>query len=985
MKNLSCRTIFRCTASSFTTPSPYFLSYHCLFFYSSSTEEFPKRRPGTSQHSSSSSISSWRHHDEESRNVKVSVWWDFENCSVPSGTNVFKVTQRIMSALRANGMKGPVTITAFGDVMQISRSNQEALSSTGVCLNHIPHGGKNSADRSLLIDLVHWVSQNPPPAHLFLISGDRDFANVLHRLRMNNYNILLASTDSAPGVLCSAASIMWQWNALVRGESLTGKHFNQPPDGPYGSWYGYYKGPLEDPFLEMEQPACSRAEDLPEAGTDSKPCPVPRAFLRQIRHILNLYPKGIPITTLRAELAKSNVTMDKDLFGYKKFSHLLLSMPTVLKLLPGGDGQRLCILANSAEAVESNSKLSTGPETNDGDADQAATVEQNGCDSAKTAIVNEKSSSPPAPPLKAEEPTPLAQKEINEPMTVGHPANVEKQDSTSGVGFFHRIRRTWFGHKNGGSNEKGDSTPEKCGTSDGSKKTKSEEKSSGSVTGSSPSISSSSLNATQTVQAENVTKDSVGSGEKSGPSEGLFNKIVNWCRFWRISRNPDNDDNGQCHKELNKYNELFSKDFFWTEMDLFIRTPKGSILVSQSKTREQMGQKLQKEGPIVLNNLSENDLLHLVDLLISEKKWVKECPLQTSPFKLIHHARTGSYNLPGSNGLSSIFSSKLSQSELKLQGLPEHGVEKRDRSQFQPAACSTESNKRPSGTGKARHEILADCKKLVTEILEEYPEGFNMGSFKRLFVERYGYVLDYHMLGYSKLAPLLQTMPEVKIESTYILPANKTSRFLGSDAALPNSVESDGTGKWSNSDGESSNSTRKDNYRDSVWEELGPVSETSSYKNDSGSRLNAEAKKEIKGQMDFDDDCLSDDNELSDSEGENVKLDRSEGLGKSRRCEEDSSLLQILDSWYGSKDDTGSNSQSEKVEEVVDCSRIGSESSSSSGAEMKIKASVANSGHKIKPMKKYSFVSDPVGDDKEKLIDNILGSLKKSAETKMQS
>ncbi|KAJ4965970.1 hypothetical protein NE237_017819 [Protea cynaroides] len=1012
MMNLTSRTIFRCTATSSTAQSPYFFSYQCLFFYSSSTEEYPKKRAGASQQSSSisSSSSSWRQHDEESRKVKVSVWWDFENCSVPAGINVFRVTQRITSALRGKGIKGPVTITAFGDVMQLSRSNQEALSSTGVCLNHIPNGGKNSADRSLLLDLVYWVSQNPPPAHLFLISGDRDFANVLHRLRMNNYNILLASTDSAPSVLCSAASIVWQWNALLRGESLIGKHFNQPPDGPYGSWYGHYKGPLEDPFMDVEQPACPRLEDLPEAGTDLKPRPVPKAFRHQIRQILNLYPKGIPITTLRAELANSNVTIDKDLFGYKKFSRLLLSMPTVLKLRSGGDGQMLVhgIHLNSAEPVESSSKTSTGPETNNREGDQAATVEGNGGASAKTAYVNGKSSSSPlAPPLKVEEPPPLAQKEINEPITVGHPITVQKQDSTSEVGFFHRFWSAWFGHKDGGSNEKGDIVPENTydgskktksekgdsipeNASDGSKKTKSGEKYFESVTCSTPpsscSSSSKSLNATLTVQNQNGTEDSGGSGEKSDPSKGLFNKIVNWCRFWRTSRKPDNNDNGQCYKELNKWSELFSKDFFWGEIDLFIRTPKGSALVSQSKTREQIGQKLQKEGPMVLKNVSEDGLLHLVDLLISEKKWVEECPSQTFPYKLIHHARTGSSNLPSSNGLSSIFSGKLSQSELNLEGLPEHGVEKSNQNQFQSSPCSTERNKRPSGTGKTRHEILDDCQKLMTEILEEYPEGFNMGSFKKLFLERYGYVLDYQMLGYSKLVALLQTMPGVTIESTYILPAKKASGYLGSDTALPYSIERDGNGKLSNSDGELSNSARKDNYRDSVWEELGPISGTSSNRNDLGSRLNGKAKKEIKEQMDFDDDCLSD-AELSDSDGEDVKLDQSEGLGKSRREEEDSSLLQILDSWYSSKDDSSSNGRSQKVEEVVDCSRVGSKSSSSIGVEMKSEASVAvaNGGPKTKPMKKYSFVSDPAGDEKEKLIDNILGSLKKSAGTKMQS
>lgn len=68
------------------------------------------------------------------------MWWDFENCSLPAGANVFRASQSITAAIRANGIKGPVQITAFGDVLQLSRSNEEALSSTGINLNHVPHG-----------------------------------------------------------------------------------------------------------------------------------------------------------------------------------------------------------------------------------------------------------------------------------------------------------------------------------------------------------------------------------------------------------------------------------------------------------------------------------------------------------------------------------------------------------------------------------------------------------------------------------------------------------------------------------------------------------------------------------------------------------------------------------------------------------------------------------------------------------------------------
>ncbi|KAJ1429716.1 hypothetical protein SESBI_08118 [Sesbania bispinosa] len=64
---------------------------------------------------------------------------------------------------------------------------------------------------------------------------------------MNNYNILLAIPGRAPDVLCSAATIMWQWPSLLKGEDLTGKHFNHPPDGPFGSWYGNYRCLLKTP------------------------------------------------------------------------------------------------------------------------------------------------------------------------------------------------------------------------------------------------------------------------------------------------------------------------------------------------------------------------------------------------------------------------------------------------------------------------------------------------------------------------------------------------------------------------------------------------------------------------------------------------------------------------------------------------------------------------------------------------------------------
>lgn len=79
-------------------------------------------------------------HRDEGRHIRVSVWWDFEKCYVPVGVNVHKVSPRITFALRTSGVKGPITIYAYGDVVQISHSSQEALATSGIRLNHVPRG-----------------------------------------------------------------------------------------------------------------------------------------------------------------------------------------------------------------------------------------------------------------------------------------------------------------------------------------------------------------------------------------------------------------------------------------------------------------------------------------------------------------------------------------------------------------------------------------------------------------------------------------------------------------------------------------------------------------------------------------------------------------------------------------------------------------------------------------------------------------------------
>ncbi|KAF9601283.1 hypothetical protein IFM89_018393 [Coptis chinensis] len=1061
MNSIASKTISFRSSSSTTS-----LYSHFFLFYSTST----KRTTNSHSFSSSSSSSSDEYNrnvcnDEQNRNVKVSVWWDFENCNVPCGVNAMKVAQRITSALRVNGIKGPVSITAFGDFIQLSRNTQEILSLTGVSLNHVPRGGKNSADRALLADLVFWVSQNPPPAHLFIISGDTDFANILHRLRMNNYNILLASGESAPGVLCSAASIMWHWNHLVRGENYNGKHFNQPPDGPWESWYGQYKGPLEDLFPETGQPACVQAEHSSDATTDAKIRPIPTATVNRIRQVVSLYPKGILITELRSELMKNKVQMDKDFFGHKKFSHLLRSIPNVLKLDMAEEGQILVHgiqpkLAENvnlpkdlkpvnqlkvAEPVDRqtvvepvdqlkvaepidpqkvvrpvdrqtvvvpidqlkvaepidrqkvvrpvdqpkvepvdgqkvvgpvdqpkvakpvNSKLrqSTGLEANDSGRSKMVTAELKGKKCVSRTDVKEKSSSPAHAPT-TEAPPPVDHKENDVDLKEVDSNPTEQSDSIPKVGLFRRMWRTFFG-RNVDSSVKDTTSPELCSASaDNVEKGESEEKS--------VSRLDSLSNINKSVSTEKDITDSEGRN-KSSRRVGMFGRTVNWWRSGKSKANPDNTSE-QGGEELNQTNnktdnsELFSKVSFWENMQLFLHTPKGAALISQSKTREQLAQQLQKVYAPHLNTLSIDDLNHLIDVIISEKKWVEENISRTFPFALIHPLSTStSASKPHiSNGLSSLFSSDLSNSN--LQRSVNHGSGNGNKVYSWTVAGSNERNK--VACGKSKSEILADCQKLVLETLKNQPAGFGMSCFKAMFLEKYGYALDYQKLGYPKLSGLLETIPGIAVEFNFVLSSAKSSK-----AVIPKSVwENDGAKKASDSD---SDSAWKDNDPDSAWKELGPISKP---KNCMRSENNAETK-EGKENLDFDDNSYLSD-EFSDSDGESPVRDGLDGKRVTRKSEEDSSLLQLLDSWH--KDDNGKKSRLDDSDDLVDSCRNKSKLSSEVWVDKTREILIG--GRRKKPSKTFSFIPDEVGpvvDDKGKLLNNILGSLNNSSDSKIQT
>ncbi|CAL1379884.1 unnamed protein product [Linum trigynum] len=352
-----------------------------------------------------------------------------------------------------------------------------------------------------------------------------------------------------------------------------------------------------------------------------------------------------------------------------------------------------------------------------------------------------------------------------------------------------------------------------------------------------------------------------------------------------------------------------------------------------------MASNLQKEGPLLLKSLKEPDLLLLVDILISQKKWVDECPSGSSLFKVtLSRDNAARATSQGSSGLRSLF--------LKER---QHGV---SHTGVTPPIANTKSSDR------SRSEILMDCRNLVQEMVKKYPYGYNIGAFRKLFLERYGYHLDIQKLGYQKLAALLEIMPGVKVESTYILPSTKTLK--------------------SNSDGESA---KKENESDSAWDELGPPDANSSSQKD----------------PDYEP-CLSeDDNDDVESDSEPETLAASSSSQPEQNCtksnEENSSLLEILDTWYGSQNEETGGKKEESTRNDEENATINLQQlTSSSGqvgktAEATTTHMACSGGTMQKPVKTYSFVDDSVcpADQHHKVINGILSRLKITSDSRMPS
>ncbi|XP_015101434.1 meiosis regulator and mRNA stability factor 1 isoform X5 [Vicugna pacos] len=175
----------------------------------------------------------------------IGVFWDIENCSVPSGRSATAVVQRI----REKFFKGHRE-AEFICVCDISKENKEVIQELNNCqvtVAHINATAKNAADDKLRQSLRRFANTHTAPATVVLVSTDVNFALELSDLRhRHGFHIILVHKNQASEALLHHANELIRFEEFIsdlpprlplkmpelcRMESKTGIRNSEPQQG----------------------------------------------------------------------------------------------------------------------------------------------------------------------------------------------------------------------------------------------------------------------------------------------------------------------------------------------------------------------------------------------------------------------------------------------------------------------------------------------------------------------------------------------------------------------------------------------------------------------------------------------------------------------------------------------------------------------------------------------------------------------------------
>ncbi|XP_036425989.1 meiosis regulator and mRNA stability factor 1 isoform X1 [Colossoma macropomum] len=136
----------------------------------------------------------------------VGVFWDIENCAVPSGRSAATVVQR----LRERFFQGHRE-AEFICVCDISKENKaviQELNNCQVTVAHINATAKNAADDKLRQSLRRFAETHTAPATVIVVSSDVNFASELSDLRhRHGFQVILVHKSQASPALLQHAHL----------------------------------------------------------------------------------------------------------------------------------------------------------------------------------------------------------------------------------------------------------------------------------------------------------------------------------------------------------------------------------------------------------------------------------------------------------------------------------------------------------------------------------------------------------------------------------------------------------------------------------------------------------------------------------------------------------------------------------------------------------------------------------------------------------
>lgn len=145
----------------------------------------------------------------------VAVFWDYENCHPPSHMTGYDLVKKIRAVAHRFG-----NIKSFKAYLELSDQHsprslgiRSELQASGVSLIDCPRNGrKDVADKMILVDMLVYAIDNPPPATIVLISGDRDFVYAVSILRLRCYQVVVVALPGIHASLKAQASVYLNWS-----------------------------------------------------------------------------------------------------------------------------------------------------------------------------------------------------------------------------------------------------------------------------------------------------------------------------------------------------------------------------------------------------------------------------------------------------------------------------------------------------------------------------------------------------------------------------------------------------------------------------------------------------------------------------------------------------------------------------------------------------------------------------------------------------